>query len=157
MFAPAQRRLERMQGGMDSVSESVDVIPRDVRSSIWRRVCWDPMQRRSSMSATVVDVGARHVGGVVEMVAQRRNRGATAGAWCKRRGDVASGPSVLHALRSIHPMPAVVRRYPQASQDIREVGTAEVALTTLDRWWVDADRPRISFIKLELKARSGTF
>src|SRR5262249_12351091 len=65
------------------------------------------------------------------------------------------GTGTLHlavrpACSSLYPPDAaVVRRYPQVYGDIREVGTEEVALTTLDSWWIDAGRPRISFIKLD--------
>src|SRR5262249_13363188 len=65
------------------------------------------------------------------------------------------GTGTLHlavrpACSSLYPPDAaVVCRYPQVYGDIREVGTEEVVLTTLDSWWIDAGRPRISFIKLD--------
>ena len=43
----------------------------------------------------------------------------------------------------------VVKRYPQVASDIQEVGTTEVALTTLDSWWDSAGRPNVSFVKLD--------
>ena len=66
-----------------------------------------------------------------------------------------SGKATLHvavrpACSSLYPPDeGVTRRYPQVYRDIREVGTQEVTLTTLDAWWSAEGRPSISFAKLD--------
>lgn len=140
-------------------------------------------------ATVVIDVGARQVGDLAEVMAQRREGDHSADAWWRLHPVAAlvgfepdeqeclrlnahvpegrserylptalgksKGMATLHqairpACSSLYPPdPGTLSRYPQVFEDIREIGTQEVALTTLDDWWMDAGKPRVSFVKLD--------